>query len=192
MLKNTSDRKLYVTASVRAVPHSGEEAASANGLTLNVTYSDADGNAVDLARVSQGMDLIAQIAVKNTGTRAIDNLALSQLVPAGWEIRNDRLEGVDTSGSREQEKSSRGAYWWVPSEWRNQALREAEYVDIRDDRIQRYFSLRTGESIFFETRVNAAYLGRYYLPGASIEAMYDAKQHARLKGQWVEVVSPQR
>jgi uncharacterized protein YfaS (alpha-2-macroglobulin family) len=192
MLKNTSDRKLYVTASVRAVPRSGEEAASANGLTLNVTYSDADGNAVDLARVSQGMDLIAQIAVKNTGTRAIDNLALSQLVPAGWEIRNDRLEGVDTAGDREQENNARSAYWWVPSEWRNHAMREAEYVDIRDDRVQRYFSLRTGESIFFETRLNAAYLGRYYLPGASIEAMYDAKQHARLKGQWVEVVSAQR
>ena len=120
MLKNTSDRKLYVTASVRAVPHSGEEAASANGLTLNVTYSDADGNAVDLARVSQGMDLIAQIVVKNTGTRAIDNLALSQLVPAGWEIRNDRIEDVDTSGDREREDGHRGAYWWVPSEWRNQ------------------------------------------------------------------------
>ena len=190
MLRNTSDRKLYVTASVRAVPRSGEEAASANGLTLDVTYSDADGNAVDLARVAQGMDLIAQIAVKNTGTRTIDNLALSQLVPAGWEIRNDRLEGVDTSGDREQ--NTRAAYSWVPSEWRKQALRTAEYVDIRDDRIQRYFSLRTGESIFFETRLNAAYLGRYYLPGASIEAMYDARQHARLKGQWVQVVSPQR
>ena len=192
MLRNTSDRKLYVTASVRAVPQSGEEAVSANGLSINVTYSDADGNAVDLARVSQGMDLIAQISVKNLGTRVVDNLALSQLVPAGWEIRNDRLEGVDTAGDREQEGASRGAYWWVPSEWRKQALREAEYVDIRDDRIQRYFSLRTGESIFFETRLNAAYLGRYYLPGASIEAMYDARQHARLKGQWVEVVSAQR
>ena len=56
----------------------------------------------------------------------------------------------------------------------------------------RYFSLRSAESIFFETRLNAAYLGRYYLPGANIEAMYDAKQQARLKGQWVEVVSPQR
>ena len=48
--------------------------------------------------------------------------------------------------------------------------------------MQRYFSLRAGESIFFETRLNAAYLGRYYLPGASIEAMYDATQHARLQG----------
>ena len=71
-------------------------------------------------------------------------------------------------------------------------MRGAEYVDIRDDRVQRYFSLNAGESIFFETRLNAAYLGRFYLPGTSVEAMYDANQHARLKGQWIEVISPQR
>ena len=71
---------------------------------------------------------------------------------------------------------------------RSQAMRTAEYTDIRDDRVQRYFSLAPGESIFFETRLNAAYLGRFYLPGTGIEAMYDAKLHARQKGQWVEVV----
>ena len=46
-----------------------------------------------------------------------------------------------------------------------------------------------GEQIFFETRLNAAYLGRFYLPGTTVEAMYDATQHARQKGQWVEVVA---
>jgi len=191
-LSNTSDRKLYVTASVRAVPRSGEEQPASNGLALTVNYSDVDGNAVDITQVPQGMDLIAQVSVKNVGPRAVDNLALSQLFPGGWEIRNDRLEDVETLGEREQDKAYRGAYWWVPGDWRKQQMRQAEYVDIRDDRVQRYFSLRSGESIFFETRLNAAYLGRYYLPGASIEAMYDAKQQARLRGQWVEVVSPQR
>jgi uncharacterized protein YfaS (alpha-2-macroglobulin family) len=191
-LTNTADRKLYVTASVRAVPRSGEEQFSANGLTLTVNYSDADGNAVDIAHVPQGMDVIAQLTVKNIGARALDNLALTQILPAGWEIRNERLENADIHGERKQEDGYRGAYWWVPSSWRSQVLREAEYVDIRDDRVQRYFSLRSGETIFFETRVNAAYLGKYYLPGASIEAMYDATRHARVKGQWVEVVSPTR
>jgi uncharacterized protein YfaS (alpha-2-macroglobulin family) len=192
-LTNTSDRKLYVTASVRAVPRSGEEDASAKGLTIAVRYTDADGDAVDIARIPQGMDVIAQITVKNIGPRGLDNLALMQIVPGGWEIRNDRLESVDTSGDRKpDDAAAHGAYWWVPAAQRNQGLRTAEYVDIRDDRVQRYFGLRAGESIFFETRLNAAYLGKYYLPGASIEAMYDATQQARLHGQWIEVVSPQR
>jgi alpha-2-macroglobulin len=191
-ITNTSDRKLYATVAVRATPKSGEEDASANGLTLAIEYSDADGKTVDVRKIAQGSDLIAQLTVRNVSKRQLDNLALSQLVPAGWEIRNDRLEGVDTQGERSAENQPLGQFWWVPAAWRNQAMRGAEYVDIRDDRVQRFFSLNAGESIFFETRLNAAYLGRFYLPGTSVEAMYDANQHARLKGQWVEVISPQR
>jgi uncharacterized protein YfaS (alpha-2-macroglobulin family) len=191
-ITNTSDRKLYATVAVRATPKSGEEDASANGLTLAIEYSDADGKAVDVRKIAQGSDLIAQLTVKNVSKRQLDNLALSQLVPAGWEIRNDRLEGVDTQGERSAGNQPLGQFWWVPAAWRNHAMRGAEYVDVRDDRVQRYFSLNAGESIFFETRLNAAYLGRFYLPGTSVEAMYDANQHARLKGQWIEVISPQR
>jgi uncharacterized protein YfaS (alpha-2-macroglobulin family) len=191
-ITNTSDRKLYATVAVRATPKSGEEDASANGLTLAIQYSDADGKAVDVRKIAQGSDLIAQLTVKNVSKRQLDNLALSQLVPAGWEIRNDRLEGVDTQGERSAGNQPLGQFWWVPAAWRNHAMRGAEYVDVRDDRVQRYFSLNAGESIFFETRLNAAYLGRFYLPGTSVEAMYDANQHARLKGQWIEVLSSQR
>jgi uncharacterized protein YfaS (alpha-2-macroglobulin family) len=190
---NSSDRKLFVTAAVRAVPRSGEEDVSTKGLSLTVTYTDADGQPLDIANVPQGMDLIAQVAVKNLGKRRVDNLALTQILPAGWEIRNDRLEGVDTSGERADENpNARGAFWWAPAEWRTQSRRTAEYTDIRDDRVNRYFSLNGGESIYFETRVNAAYIGRYYLPGASVEAMYDATTQARLKGLWVEVAPAAR
>jgi uncharacterized protein YfaS (alpha-2-macroglobulin family) len=190
-ITNTSDRKLYATVAVRATPKSGEEDASANGLTLTIAYSDANGKPVDVRKIVQGSDLIAQLTVRNVSKRQLDNLALSQLVPAGWEIRNDRLEGVDVQGERKTENQALGRFWWVPDEWRNQAMHGPEYVDIRDDRVQRYFNLGQGESIFFETRLNAAYLGRFYLPGGSVEAMYDASQHARLQGQWVEVISPQ-
>jgi alpha-2-macroglobulin len=187
-VKNTSDRKLYVTAAVRATPASGEEDASANGLSIEVTYSDAAGKTVDVRKLAQGSDLIAQVTVKNVSKRMLDNLALTQLVPAGWEIRNDRLEDVSTEGERTQDENLQRRFWWVPSQYRGGTMRTAEYTDIRDDRVQRYFNLGPGEQIFFETRLNAAYLGRFYLPGAGIEAMYDAKQHARQKGQWVEVV----
>ena len=176
-LTNTSDRKLYVTAAVRAIPASGEEDGSANGLDIQVVYSDADGKPVDVRRLAQGSDLMAQITVRNTSKRYLDNLALTQMVPAGWEIRNDRLEDVDTDGDRNQDAPLMPRFWWVPNA--SQSLRTAEYTDIRDDRVQRYFSLAAQESIFFETRLNAAYLGRFYLPGSGIEAMYDAKQHAR-------------
>ncbi|HUQ12203.1 MAG TPA: MG2 domain-containing protein [Steroidobacteraceae bacterium] len=190
-LKNTSDRKLYVAAAVRAIARSGEEDAAANGLAVDIRYTSADGDPVDVSKLPQGMDLIAQITIRNTSRRSVDNLALTQMFPGGWEIRNDRLENVDTAGERAG-TDARGRFWWVPSEWRDRQRREAEYTDIRDDRVLRYFSLNADESIFFETRLNTAYLGRYYLPGVGVEAMYDANLYARQRGQWVEVVSPQK
>jgi len=36
--------------------------------------------------------------------------------------------------------------------------------------------------------LNASYTGRYYLPGAFCEAMYDHTVNARSMGRWVEVV----
>jgi uncharacterized protein YfaS (alpha-2-macroglobulin family) len=110
------------------------------------------------------------------------------LVPAGWEIRNERLDGGQELGTVTPAESRARHWWWVPDGSADATRREAEYVDIRDDRVMQYFALRAGDSIRFRTRLNAAYLGRYYLPGVSAEAMYDATRHARLRGQWVEVL----
>ena len=38
--------------------------------------------------------------------------------------------------------------------------------------------------------LNAAYLGRFYLPTVYCEAMYDNEINASQAGKWVEVVSP--
>ena len=59
---------------------------------------------------------------------------------------------------------------------------------MRDDRVYTYFDLKAGETKTVEIAANAAYLGRFYLPMITVEAMYDATISARAKGQWVEVV----
>ncbi|SDD68585.1 hypothetical protein SAMN05421636_101406 [Pricia antarctica] len=40
----------------------------------------------------------------------------------------------------------------------------------------------------FRILLHASYLGRYYLPGIQVEAMYDNDYMVRTQGQWVEVV----
>jgi alpha-2-macroglobulin len=52
-----------------------------------------------------------------------------------------------------------------------------------------YFKLGAGSTIRFSNRVNAAYRGRYYLPGVVVEAMYDATKQARSVGRWTEVAA---
>jgi uncharacterized protein YfaS (alpha-2-macroglobulin family) len=84
---------------------------------------------------------------------------------SGWEIHNARLHA-------ESDKGPAGI----------------DYQDIRDDRVYSYFPLAAKEKKSVAIRLNAAYLGTYYLPGISAEAMYDATKHARSKGQWVKIV----
>jgi uncharacterized protein YfaS (alpha-2-macroglobulin family) len=180
-VENVSNRTLFVTVANRGIPAAGNDDARSSGFSLDVSYTDANGQRVDVRKVPQGTDLIAEISIRNQTAHRIDNIALAQLVPAGWEIENERMQGDASLGTREGGTSSA----------RDFAAR-AEYVDIRDDRIYRYFSLKPDESIFFRTRLNAAYRGRYYLPSISVEAMYDASKLARTQGQWIEVVPVDR
>lgn len=179
---NTAGRRLFVTITARGVPASGHDTADASGLTLEVDYRDEEGAVLDVSRLPQGSDLIARIVVTNTTPHRIDNLALAQLVPAGWEIHNERMEGLDATGERDASDVPRRA-WWLET-----AASNVEHVDIRDDRIYRFFSLKPKERLIVTTRLNAAYRGRFYLPSVNVEAMYDTSRFARTRGQWVQVV----
>ena len=184
-IDNTAKRRLFVTLATRGVPASGSDAAGAAGLALQIEYKDEEGRSLDVARLPQGSDLIARLTVTNATANRIDNLALAQLVPAGWEIHNERLEGSDATGEREQSDTG-PKRWWLEPTGSNVTV---EHVDIRDDRIYRHFGLKPGEKLVITTRLNAAYRGRFYLPSIAVEAMYDAALYAREKGQWVEVVA---
>ena len=65
---------------------------------------------------------------------------------------------------------------------------ESDYRDIRDDRVNTYFSLSEGKEVTYYVMLNAAYAGKYFLSATSCEAMYDVSINAVEKGQWVEVV----
>jgi len=185
-IHNTASRRLFATLTTRGVPASGSDTAGAEGLSLEVEYRDEEGNLIDVARLPQGSDLIARIVVANTTAHRIDNIALAQLVPAGWEIHNERMEGLDATGERDDSDTPRRHWWWDGSPGATAA--NTEHVDIRDDRIYRHFSLKPQERLTFTTRLNAAYRGRFYLPSLAVEAMYDASRFARTRGMWVEVV----
>ena len=170
-LTNDGDRTLYASVTVVGTPEPGNERSSRDGLRLTVRYRDLDGTPLDVSRLSQGTDIVAEIEVRNTTGASLQNLALTQILPSGWEILNARLdeplEGTEPAPA---------------------GRRSADYEDVRDDRIYRYFDSKPGTTRRFVTLLHAAYAGRYYLPSVSVEAMYDARKHARTTGQWVDVV----
>src|SRR6185312_16910128 len=94
----------------RGVPAAGTESADSSGLSLQVTYTDEDGNAVDVSRLTQGSDFVAHVEVRNVTSQRIDNIALTHVFPAGWEIHNDRMDNAAAGGSRDEAAQPRNPW----------------------------------------------------------------------------------
>jgi uncharacterized protein YfaS (alpha-2-macroglobulin family) len=166
-LTNSSKAVLNVRVSSTGIPVSGAETDESNNLYIATTYTNKKGEPIDPARLEQGTEFFAKVTVAHQGYgNYYQNMALSQVFPAGWEINNARLTGDEAL-----EKFDRG-----------------DYQDIRDDRIYTYFSLNRNGSRTFTVRLTASYAGQFYLPAITCEAMYDNSVYARLKGKNVEVV----
>jgi uncharacterized protein YfaS (alpha-2-macroglobulin family) len=163
-VKNNQGNTIYATLTQSGKLPVGQELSQQQNLNLTVKYLDAVGNSIDVSELRQGTELQAQLTVFNTTNDYYDNLALTQIVPSGWEI-------VNTSyvGGSEQNSS------------------KADYIDTRDDRTNFYFDLGAKKTKTFTVKLNASFLGDYYLPGSQVEAMYDNTSYARNKGKWIKV-----
>lgn len=164
-LMNKKKGVLYARVFTTGILPVGKEKVLQNNLTATVSYIDDNGNTVDVNNLIQGTNFTARIRIKNTDDATIENVALTHYLPSGWEIVNTRFTDYDDNS--------------------DDAI---DYIDIRDDRVNYYFTLKARESKTFRIALNASYLGDYYLPGVQAEAMYDRDYIVRTKGKWVKVV----
>ncbi|MCI5055635.1 MAG: hypothetical protein MRY83_05970, partial [Flavobacteriales bacterium] len=165
-IRNKSGKELFAKWNVQSTPLPGKEESASNNMELAISYYTTEGESLDPSNLEQGQDFIAEVRINNTSPEMLEEMALTQIFPSGWEIHNSRLDGDGYMGPGDR----------------------PTYMDIRDDRVYSYFDLSKGSSKTFKVMLNAAYLGKYYLPAVSCEAMYDESINAREKGQWVNVV----
>ncbi len=161
---NKKGNLVYVTLSQRGKLPLGDELAEQRNLSIKSQYLDGTGKALDVSNLRQGTEIIAKVSITNTSNSSINNVALAKIFPSGWEIVNTSF--TELGGG---------------------ATGKARYTDIRDDRVNFFFDLDINETRTFTVKLNASYLGTYYLPGTQVEGMYDNNYYARNKGMWVKV-----
>jgi uncharacterized protein YfaS (alpha-2-macroglobulin family) len=165
-IRNTSGGILFARIIMTGIPQTGKETATFSNLGMDISFTDLANKPVIVSRLEQGTDFYVHVRVRNPGTIGdYREMALTQIFPSGWEIRNTRLDDVASLGRAD-----------IP-----------DYQDIRDDRVYSYFDLNAGQSKMFTIQLNAAYKGRFYLPAALCEAMYEQAVNANSEGMWVEV-----
>ncbi|MDO9512494.1 MAG: MG2 domain-containing protein [Bacteroidales bacterium] len=167
-IKNTGKGMIFARILLTGQPETGQSQGSAeNNLKIDVVYRSMDGKEINVEKLQQGSDFMAEVTVFNPGIRGnYEQMALSQIFPSGWEIHNSRLFGNENGI-----KSS-----------------PATYQDIRDDRVYTYFNINKNQKLMYYVLLNASYTGRFFMPSTQCEAMYDASINARVPGKWVEVV----
>lgn len=166
-IKNTQNNVVYVRVLNSGKLPLGQEISEQRGLSVSVVYKDLKGNTIDIGNLQQGQDFVATVKVTNLKNQNINDVALTQIFPSGWEIVNTRF-----------------------TDFGDTTVSNARYTDIRDDRVNFYFDLGSKgnyDTKTFSVMLNASYLGTYYLPGVQAEAMYDNEFMVRTKGRWVEV-----
>ncbi|TYC13425.1 hypothetical protein ES677_06750 [Bizionia gelidisalsuginis] len=166
--KNNQENVVYVRVLNSGKLPLGEEHIEQRGLSVDIAYKDLKGNSIIIDNLKQGEDFMATVTVTNLKDETVNDIALTQIFPSGWEIVNTRFTAYG-----------------------NSITSQARYTDIRDDRVNFYFDLpskgKSKGTKTFNVLLNASYLGTYYLPGVQAEAMYDNEFLVRGAGKWISV-----
>ena len=171
-------RPTWLVVSSRGVLKGRPAPTGGNGLSVSRTWQRASGRpllgaAGRVAPSQLGDVLYTTIHLSNRTKSVVDNVALVDRVPAGWEIENPRIGG-------------RALPDWLDldTRWR------VDHLNVRDDRVEVFGSVAPGQTVSFSYAARAVTAGSFAVPPVEAEAMYDPRLWARESGQKVVVEGP--
>ncbi|MCK5844019.1 MAG: alpha-2-macroglobulin family protein [Victivallales bacterium] len=150
ILKSTVARPVYYSWTVRGVP-SAPLVKKSDGIAISRTYFSMTGEKLDPKAIPYGGLVLAEIAI--TALTRLDNVVLSDLLPAGLEVENANL-------------ATRAKISAVLK-----GTLKPDHVERRDDRLLVFTSLPKGKSTY-KYILRAVAKGRFALPPVSAECMY--------------------
>lgn len=164
-IKNNGKGTIYIKLINQGQPLQNNLPESQMNVITEITYKRNQNEIITPENLKQGTSITLEVLVKNPGTSGIQsNLAMQSIVAAGWEIQNTRLDGIELNQHN-----------------------IFDYQDIRDDRVNTYFSLKANEAKLFRFKFIASYAGKYYMPGVSVTSMYDPTVYSFKKGMLVNI-----
>ena len=165
----------WLVVSSEGVRPGGDYKVGGNGMSVTRSYKDLNGTTIDPAKgeLKLGDLVFVEIEVGNTSGTDIQNIALVDRLPAGFEVENPRL-GRSTK-----------------AEWmKDEELWATDFLNMRDDRLEAFGTLpaRTEKKIIYTIRVVTS--GKFTIPPVEASAMYDPTLWAREKGGTAVIGGP--
>ncbi len=138
--------------------------AGGSGLRLTREWLGPDGTAIT-GPVPLGLPVYVRLTLQNVGGARVEDVALTDRVPAGFEIENPRL--------------GRGS---IPDWADPDSVWEVDSLDLRDDRLSAFGGLDAGQTVTVVYGVRAVTAGEFTSPEAYAVEMYDPSVWARVTG----------
>ena len=171
-ITNTGDAPIQAVISVSGSPVTPEPAAS-NGFKIERNYFTLDGKPADISKAKQN-DRFAVVLKITEAKPEYGHIMVSDYLPAGLEIDNPHLVSSGDTGTLD---------WIEDGE-------EPENTEFRDDRFTAAIDRAADDKAIFTVAyvVRAVSPGKYVLPQAYVEDMYNPSRYGRSGTGSVEVV----
>jgi uncharacterized protein YfaS (alpha-2-macroglobulin family) len=170
---NSGETPVQAVVSVSGAPLTPEPAAS-NGFKIERNYFTLDGKPADVSKARQN-DRFAVVLKVTEAKPEYGHIVVSDYLPAGFEIDNPHLVSSGDIGTLD---------WIEDGE-------EPAHVEFRDDRFTAAIDRAADKKAVFTLAyvVRAVSPGKYVLPQAYVEDMYNPSRYGRTGTGSVEVTA---
>ena len=170
-ITNTGDAPVQAVVSVSGSPITPEPAAS-NGFKIERNYFTLDGKAADVTKAKQN-DRFAVVLKVTEAKPEYGHIMVADYLPAGLEIDNPHLVSSGDKNTLD---------WIEDGE-------EPENTEFRDDRFTAAIDRKSDDKAVFTVAyvVRAVSPGKYVLPQAYVEDMYNPSRYGRSGTGTIEV-----
>ncbi|KVC36799.1 alpha-2-macroglobulin [Burkholderia pseudomultivorans] len=156
-----------------------------NGLEIVRDYTDKNGKPLD--KIVLGQEIDVHLKIRATGSASVGNVAIVDLLPGGFDPviapppATDAQDGSNGDGGDGGASApAADAPWRSPigvagSTW------QPQFADVREDRVVIY-GTATSDVREFVYRIKASNAGRFIVPPAYGESMYDRRLQAQAPG----------
>ncbi|HZG00875.1 MAG TPA: hypothetical protein VEY71_07725, partial [Chitinophagales bacterium] len=159
---------LYCYWEIDGVASSNTIKEEDNNLRVRRSYYDRFGKQVTGADFNQNDLVVIQLSLQTSSqSMSVPNVAVSDMLPAGFEIENPRISAIPELS-------------WIKD------AATPDYIDIRDDRIN-MFTTATPKPQDYYYVARAVSKGKFLQGPVTADAMYDQDYHSSSGSKRIEV-----
>jgi len=158
---------VYLFAEVSGINANGEFEEQDNYIRVRRNFYNRFGQPFTSNTFKQNELIIVRVAVSSLNGSRIENIAITDMLPAGFEIENPRLNDLPQM------------------DWINNKS-TPDYYDFRDDRVNLYTDVQ-GSTKYYYFLVRAVSRGTFKMGPIGADAMYNGEYHSYHGGGTVVV-----